>query len=154
AREVASPPRSEAPMFSDERRKLMVAPQLEVGDQLEYRVARGIRVPFKRGDFWAQHYPSRAGLVKTERVVLNVPDGRDTIFKAAPDLSYSATNEAGRKEYRWQLAKRDKDEGGPPRPVFAISTLKQWAEVGDWYLGLQAGRMAVTPQIRALAHKL
>lgn len=156
--EVAEPLKGVAPIFTGVRLKTMVAPQLEVGDELEYRVARIIRTPVKPGDFWASHTLRRSRfLKKTERVLLDVPGARKLSFKANPSWQYKVARENDRIRYRWELDRSAEqasdDEQSEPRLFFA-STLNNWSEVGVWYERLQGDRMMTTPQIAELATKL
>lgn len=151
--EVAVPSIGAAPIFNGVRVKTMVAPQLEAGDQLEFRSASVIRVPLKPRDFWASHDLGRVIPMKTERVVLDVPEGRKLAFKANPDFPYTVVRENHRIKYRWEVdwRKQSTEDDHSKRRLFIASTLKDWSEVGLWYDKLQAGRTTITPQIAELA---
>ena len=154
--ETASPISRSAPMFSDVKLKVMVARDLAVGDALEYQFARVVRVPLKPGDFWAMHFQNQSAVVDSEVVVLDVPAGRRLTLKASPDWHDTAAEKDGRKVYRWELSNPKPRESSdlPPDPLFVASTLTDWKQVGDWYRGLEAGRVEATPEIRALAAQL
>ena len=155
---MASPLARDAPTFSDLKLKALAAPNLEVGDSLEYQVTHVTRVPLKPGDFWVIYFPNRQTVVETEVVVLNVPAGRNLTLKTHPEYqaAYSEQEHGGRKIYRWQFSNPHpvKSEEGPVKPLFAASTLDDWKQVGEWYMQLQAGRTQVTPEIQALVAKL
>src|SRR5437867_4831078 len=156
--EMASPLARDAPTFSDLKLKALAAPNLEVGDSLEYQVTHVTRVPLKPGDFWVIYSPNRQTVVESEVVVLNVPAGRKLTLKTHPEYhaAYSEQEQGGRKIYRWQFSNPHpvKSEEGPVKPLFAASTLDDWKQVGEWYMQLQAGRTQVTPEIQSLVAKL
>lgn len=154
--ETASPISQAAPMFSDVKVKVMVARDLAVGDALEYQFERAVRVPLKPGDFWAMHYQEQNSVVDSEVVVLDVPADRHLTLKASPDAHYTTDEKNGRRIYRWELSNPKPREASdlPPDPIFVASTLTDWKQVGDWYRGLEAPRIEVTPEIKALATQL
>jgi tetratricopeptide (TPR) repeat protein len=154
--EVASPVSQEAPVFSDLKMKAVAAPNLKVGDAIEYQVSKIIRSPLKPGDFWAMHFATRNVVVNSEVVVLDVPAGRQLVFQADPKYLYKTEEKEGRKIYRWELSNRTArlTTDNSQRPLFSATTLTDWKQVGAWYLALQSDRTEVTPEIRALAQKL
>jgi tetratricopeptide (TPR) repeat protein len=145
-----------APTFSDVKVKALVAPQLQVGDAVEYQTTTTIRTPFMRGQFWASQSVNRLYSVKAETVVLSVPAGRKLSFEADPCYPYITKKKNGRRIYTWTLhdLKPPKYQFSPQPPLFSVSTLSDWKQVGDWYLKLQSDRTQITPQITALAQKL
>lgn len=153
AQEVTSPVARVAPMFSDARFKIVPVPKLEVGDAVEYQFTKTIRVPLKPGDFWTIHYPTRNAEVLSELVVLDCPAERKLSLKADPQSPFTTENKPGRKLYRWELTNPhpQKRPASPPKPLFAVSTLSRWEQVGQWYLELQSSRTGVTQAIQALA---
>ncbi len=154
---VLTPPVTRyAPTFSDVKLKGLVAPQLQVGDAVEFQFTKTIRTPYMPGNFWVMHALSRSSLVKTATIVLDVPAGRKLTFEADPCFHYTVAEKNGRRIYRWQITDLQplKQTAVPPAPLFATSTLSDWKQVGDWYAKLQSGQTQVTPEIEALAKKL
>jgi tetratricopeptide (TPR) repeat protein len=156
ALEVASPVSQIAPMFTDQKLKAMVAPDLDVGDALEYQFTRTIHNPLKPGDFWVIHFAEQAQVVQSEVVTLDVPADRKLSFSAAKGVRYRVEEEQNRKIYRWEVNNPEprKAEDGPQPPLLAASTLTDWKQVGEWYLSLQSGRTEVSPEVRELAARL
>jgi tetratricopeptide (TPR) repeat protein/transglutaminase-like putative cysteine protease len=154
--ETASPISQSAPMFSDVKVKVLVARDLAVGDALEYQFARVVRVPLKPGDFWAMHFQDQGSVVDSEVVTLDVPEDRRLTLKASADSHYTTEHKDGRTVYRWELSNPKPREASdlPQDPLFVASTLTDWKQVGDWYRGLEAGRVEATPEIKALAAQL
>jgi tetratricopeptide (TPR) repeat protein len=154
--DMASPVSQGAPMFSDLKLKVMVARDLGVGDALEYQFTRVVRLPLKSGDFWALHYQNTANVVDSEEVTLDVPGGRALSIKTDPEAKSDIEEKNGRKIYRWTLSNaKPREAGSPPQdPVFVVSTLTDWKQVGEWYLSLETPRIEVTPEIKALAAQL
>jgi tetratricopeptide (TPR) repeat protein len=154
--EMASPLSESAPMFSDLKLKVMVARDLDVGDALEYQVERIVKVPLKPGDFWALHFQNRRNYVDSEVVVLDVPAGRQLSLQIDPAAKPEVEEKNGRKIYRWTLS-NPKPVSNPEteqQPLFVASTLTDWKQVGDWYLGLEWSRVQPTAAIRQLAAQL
>ncbi|MGH9407635.1 MAG: DUF3857 domain-containing protein, partial [Terriglobia bacterium] len=156
AMDITPPVTRFAPMFSDIRIKVLVAPQLQVGDAVEFQYTRAIRTPYMAGNFWADYSLDRANPITAATVVLDVPASRKLTFKSDPCFPFTVKKENGRKQYRWQIAKLD-----PPKsfrayrpPLFAASTLSSWKQVADWYTNLQSDGTRITPEIQALAAKL
>jgi tetratricopeptide (TPR) repeat protein len=156
AMDVTPPVARFAPMFSDVKIKVLVAQQVQVGDEIEYQYTRTVRVPYMPGNFWVMYSLDRANPITSASVVLDVPAGRKLAFKSDPCFPYTVTKKGGRKFYQWQISHLD-----PPKvlrayrsPLFAVSTLSDWKQVGEWYAALQSGGTRVTPQIQALANKL
>jgi len=153
---MASPVSQAAPMFSDLKLKVMVAKDLAVGDALEYQFTRVVQVPLKAGDFWALHYQNRMNMVDSETVTLDVPSDRKLALKTDPGSPPKIKKKDGRKIYRWELSnpKPREASGVPDDPLFVASTLTDWKQIGDWYLGLEAGRVEPTPELKQLAGQL
>lgn len=156
ALDVTPPVTRYAPTFSDVRMKVLIPPQLQVGDSIEYQFTRSIVVPYMPGQFWVADYLTRAYPVTSETVTLDVPSGRKLAFEADPCFHYTLTRKNGRAVYVWQISNVNPPKGAAAAspPLFAASTLSDWKQVGDWYLGLQSNRTEITPEISALATKL
>lgn len=156
AMDVTPPITRFAPMFSDVKVKVLVAPQVQVGDAIEYQYTRDIRVPYMPGNFWVTYSLNRANPITSATIVLDVPAGRKLTFESDPCFPYTASKKSGRKLYTWQV-----DHLEPPKvfrayqpPLFAASTLSDWKQVADWYAALQSSGARVTPEIQSLAAKL
>ena len=156
ALEITSPVSQVAPTFTDLKMKGMVAPNLGVGDALEYQSTKTLRTPLKVGDFWVSHFATRQLIVQSEIVAFDVPADRPLSFKSEEGMPFSAEQKAGRKVYRWELSnsKLRSADDPPQDPLFSASTLRNWQQVGEWYLTLQSGRSEPTPEIQALAARL
>ncbi len=154
--DLTPPVTREAPTFSDVKVKALVAPQLQVGDAVEYQYTTTMSTPYMPGQFWASQSLDRTYPVKSETVVLSVPEGRKLSFEADPCYPYTMKKENGRRVYTWTLhdLQPPKYHFSPEAPLFSVSTLSDWKQVGDWYLKLQSDRTEITPQITALAQKL
>lgn len=156
AMDVTPPITRFAPMFSDVKVRVLVAPQVEVGDAIEYQYTRTIRTPYMPGNFWVKYVLDRVNPIKTATIILDVPAARKLTFEADPCFHYTVQKEQGRKLYRWQIGSLD-----PPTalrayrpPLFAASTLSDWKQVADWYTTLQQDGERVTPDVQSLANRL
>lgn len=156
AMDVTPPVTRAAPMFSDVRVKVLVAPQLQVGDEVEYQYTRSVQTPYMPGNFWVSYSLNRANPIDSATVVLDVPAGRKLTFESDPCFHYTVGKKGGRKLYRWDIKKLE-----PPKalyvyrpPLFSASTLSDWRQVAEWYAGLQSRGQQMTPELQALAAKL
>jgi len=131
-------------------------PDLQAGDVVEFQSTETITTPLIPGHFWVIHYDNQDLVVRSEIVSLDVPAARTLALKALNSAKYQVTENGGRRIFRWEVSNSQprKPEAGPQPPLFSASTLTDWKQVGDWYLGLQSGRIKATPEIAELAAKL
>jgi tetratricopeptide (TPR) repeat protein/transglutaminase-like putative cysteine protease len=155
----------QAPFYSDLRDKQLPVKSLSVGDTLEYQVRQVRTVAATPGQFWFTTNFVKDGIVLEETVSLDVP--KDKYVKVQGDSVKPEVSEAhDRRIYRWKTSNLEKS--GPeskkhknplavlvePPPDIAVSTFKDWQEVGHWYGDLQKDRITVTPEIQAKATAL
>ena len=153
----------QAPFYSDIRNKQLPVKSLSVGDQLEYQVRQVRTVAAAPGHFWyTQEFVTNA-VVLEETASLSVPRQK-YVQVESPKVKPEITETTDRRVYRWktsQLEKSKPAEEKPQKPVvveeppsIAVTTFKDWAEVGRWYGQLQKDRVSVTPTIQAKADEL
>ncbi|MDE3179374.1 MAG: DUF3857 domain-containing protein [Acidobacteriota bacterium] len=154
--DITPPVTRAAPMFSDVKMKVLVAPQVQVGDAIEFQYTRTIRTPYMPGNFWVTYSLLRMNPIDSGTVVLDVPAGRQLSFESDPCFHYTKAEEGGRTTYTWQISNLQppKDLFAPRPPLFAASTLNSWKQVADWYTNLQSQTSPADPAIAALAAKL
>lgn len=152
-----------APVYSDLREKHLVVPGLRPGDVLEYEFRFEGLAPLSPGQFWAAHDFNREVVVEDERLRIDVPGGKYVNVKTKPGLDATVEEKDGRRVYSWRssnlkprepeqpsllrLLRKGSDDAEPP--AVQLSTFKTWAEVGDWYAGLESGRREPDDAIRA-----
>ena len=152
-----------APMYSDLREKQLPIKSLSAGDVLEYRVKLIQKTPEIAGQFWYSQSFLAGAVVLDETLRVSVPAGK-YVKVVSPNAAPEVQEEQGRKVYLWKSAqleptKQDSDKkkshsSAPPAPAVQLTTFKNWDEVGQWYAGLQNGRVSVTPPIQAKADEL
>lgn len=160
--DVTGPVAQNAPMYSDLRQKVVTVPALQPGDTLEYHVTWTTHTPFAPGNFWDRADFVRAAVVRDERITYDVPRQAHVQVKTEGGPEPRITETGDRRIYSWQRANLTIDttgskatflSRGDPHGV-SLTTFRSWAEVGEWYRGLERDRETVTPEIRQRAAEL
>ncbi len=167
--DLSSPMAQEAPVYTDYRQKHITVPALRPGEVLEYQIETVMNKPLAPGQFWMQYDFAKHGIVLDEELELNIPSGRNVKLKTATGKDPVISEENGRKIYRWKSAHLEDDEdksdddkdkkkkkkpSEPEPPAVQMTTFTSWAEMGEWYAGLEKDRRQPTPEIRAKAAEL
>jgi tetratricopeptide (TPR) repeat protein/transglutaminase-like putative cysteine protease len=153
----------QAPFYSDIRNKQLPVKSLSVGDELEYQVRQVRTVAAAPGHFWYTQQFLTNAVVLEETASLSVPKQK-YVQVESPTVKPEVTESGDRRVYRWKTSQLEKSkpvEDKPQKPVtveeppsIAVTTFKDWAEVGRWYGDLQKERVAVTPGVQAKADEL
>lgn len=154
----------EAPMYSDQREKHIAVKALGVGDVLEARLQWTEHDAIAPGRFWLEDSYFKEGICLKEIIQLDVPRAVNA------KLSYTepkpkVEDKGDRRVYTFEnthLAKTpdskipdwEKNFYGLDPPDIQISSFESWDDLGGWFAGLQEGKGAVTPEIRAKAEEL
>jgi len=160
--DVTGPVAQDAPMYSDLRQKVVTVPALQPGDTLEYHFTWTTRLPFAPGNFWEAADFTRTSVVLDERITYDVPRQAHVQVKTEGGPEPRVAENGERRSYTWQRANLtiDTTEG---RATFlsrgehhrvSLTTFRNWAEVGEWYQGLERDRETVTPEVRQRAAEL
>src|SRR5581483_4806137 len=91
------------PYFSDERTKTILAPNVEVGDSVEFEAVRHIRQWAKPGDFWFEHYLDTEVPTHSTTLVLDLPADRAVAFYESKTFPGKTEIKDGRRIERWTL---------------------------------------------------
>ncbi len=160
----------QAPMYSDQREKHLAVKGLGPGDVLEYQARWHTAKPMAPGHFWLTYDFVSGAIILRDQLSISVP--RDRAVKWKSEGYKPVITEAGAsRTYEWthaQLTRKSADEekkeqastaretatGKLPQPDIQLSSFATWAEVGQWYGGLQTERVKPTPEIRAKAAEL
>ncbi len=153
----------QAPFYSDIRNKQLPVKSLAVGDQLEYQVREVRTVAAAPGHFWYVQNFLKDAVVLEETASLTVPKQK-YVQVESQEVKPQITESGDLKIYRWKTAQLDKtkvpdDKAKKPviveqPPSIAVTTFRNWEEVGRWYGDLQKDRVGVTPTIQAKANEL
>jgi predicted Zn-dependent protease/transglutaminase-like putative cysteine protease len=153
----------QAPFYSDIRNKQLPVKSLSVGDVLEYQVHQVRTVAAAPGHLWYTQSFIKDSVVLEETASLNVPKQK-YVQVQSDTVKPEITEEGDRKIYRWKTAQLNKSKPADDKPKkqpvteippsIAVSTFKNWEEVGHWYGDLQKDRVGVTPAIQAKADEL
>ena len=149
-----------APEYSDYREKHVAVKGLGVGDELEYHVHYQVTSPLVPGQFWFTYSFDKADICLDQELQVSVPEGRAVKIHSAT-VQPTVTDQDGRRVYLWKTKNLKLNEnprqylaGRLPAPDVLLSSFQNWAQVGDWWKGLEAPRAAPTPQIRQKAAEL
>ncbi|MBZ5604404.1 MAG: DUF3857 and transglutaminase domain-containing protein [Acidobacteriia bacterium] len=142
--------------FTDSHVKVLLPPNVETGDAVEYRAVLHVRRWIKPGDFWFAHLPT-TGVVKSETVVLDLPADRKIALYENPATPGKVETGSGRRIERWETSstgEQPEATGDVAPPMFAVSSVLSWEDFGAWIRSLNRGPMQPTPEITALAARL
>jgi tetratricopeptide (TPR) repeat protein len=163
AQDQAAEVTRQAPLYSDLHIKQLPVKALSAGDVLEYQVRQVRTVAAAPGQFWFTQDFLRNGVVLEETASLSVPR-KKYVQVESPQVKPEITETGDRRIYRWRSSQLEKSKPAgdkPTKPVvveeppsIAVTTFKDWAEVGRWYGELQKDRVTVTPAIQAKADEL
>jgi tetratricopeptide (TPR) repeat protein len=166
--DVSSPVLRLAPIYSDIREKHLVVPGLGVGDILEYEMQVVRFAAPAPGHFWSTFQFNRRLIVKDEELRLDLPSGKYVNVKTRPGLAADVKEAGGRRVSTWKSSHLVREDAGkaarPEKPTsfetaeeepdVQISTFRTWAEIGDWYAGLESDRRVPDTAIRAKVGEL
>jgi tetratricopeptide (TPR) repeat protein len=154
-----------APMYSDLHQKQVTVPGLSVGDEVffQYTAKQSALVP---NQFWFQYSFTKAAIVLSESVQLDIPAGRKVHLSYQPEHKPEIKTAGERTVYQWHavnekieedrkyVAQKERMTGTAPSASIQLSTFENWEQVGSWYYGLQHDRSTPTAPIRAKALEL
>ena len=150
----------QAPEYSDYREKHVAVKGLGPGDELEYHVHYQLTSPLAPGQFWLADEFDTAEIVLDQELQVSVPEGRSVKVHSAK-VQPTVSDEGGRRIYLWKASnlKLQEDQkqyqaGRLPEPDVLISSFESWAQVGDWWKGLESPRAAPTEQVSEKAAAL
>ncbi|MGH7745482.1 MAG: DUF3857 domain-containing protein, partial [Candidatus Dormibacteria bacterium] len=149
-----------APFYSDLMIKQVAVKSLEIGDTLEYQYRSHTNTPVAPGQFWYVFNFFKAGIDLHEELQIRVPLGRDVKLKS-PALPPVVSEDGPYRVYTWETSHEElkagaksEDENPDKIPSVQLSSFRSWDEVGQWFQGLLAPRVEVTPEIKAKAEEV
>ena len=161
--DLSSPIEREAPIYTDFRQKHITVPSLRPGETLEFNIVVSMHTALASGHFWMQHDFRTPAVVLDDRLEVDVPATRALTLKTATGFSPVSTDAAGRRVYRWassqktpsaQHAKDLAEEDEELPAAIRLTTFQSWAEIGQWYAGIEQRPRTPTPELRAKAEEL
>ncbi|WP_158228877.1 DUF3857 domain-containing transglutaminase family protein [Chitinimonas sp. BJB300] len=155
----ADPVSSNAPMFNDGEYKVIVFPDLAVGDRAYFKYSRK-RQPVFPGYFTSTTLPE-FNPHKESTAIFDVPDSLALKVEAHGYVAVPALAAKGRKVYEWRYGLKPKDriEAGSVAYIdygdrLQVSTFKDYAELAKAYEQGVAEKAKPTPKLTALAKEL
>ena len=164
----------QAPLYSDLKEKHLPVRSVSAGDTLEYEIDTSIDKADAPGQFWGTEHFTAPGtvVVLAEIFTLDLPADK-YVHVWSPNHKPALSEQNGRRIYTWNVpqlvtapkntagqsagtAPKDPDEDADGRklPSVAWTTFHTWADVGNWYRGLELAQSAPTDAIRAKANDL
>lgn len=150
----------QAPEYSDYREKHMAVKGLGVGDELEYHLRYQDTSPLVPGQFWFADSFDKADICLDQELQVSVPEGRAVKVHSAT-VQPTVTDQGSRRIYLWKTKNLKLNEsprqyrtGRLPAPDVLLSSFETWAQVGDWWKGLESPRAAPTAEITQKAAAL
>ncbi len=144
------------PSYTDERIRIVLAPNVETGDSIEYEAVLHIHKWPKSGEFWFTHDLVQGIPVHAETVVLDLPADRKIAVYENAAIPGKVESVSGRRVERWTTSRPEPAaktiEEAPP--LFAVSSITSWEDFGAWIRSLNENAGEPTPEIVALAKKL
>ncbi|HEX8713237.1 MAG TPA: DUF3857 domain-containing protein, partial [Terracidiphilus sp.] len=164
----------QAPLYSDLKEKQLPVRSLSVGDTLDYEIDASIDKAEAPGQFWGSEHFTAPGSVIVLAEIFTLEFPADKYVQVwSPNHKPEVTEQNGQRIYKWDVAQLvsapknnaegtpktppkdpDEDADGRKLPSVAWTTFHTWAEVGDWYRGLELTQSQPTDAIRAKANEL
>jgi transglutaminase-like putative cysteine protease len=156
----ADPVSSQAPMFNDGEYKVVVFPDLAIGDRIHYKEVRH-RQPIYAGYFSGTTVPAMHPF-KSQRLIYDLPADMPLQFSARGYVADETPLAAkGRKVYAWHYAMAPKSrlESGSVAyrdygDLLEVGTFKQWSDLARAYQANASDEIKPSPDVIALATKL
>ena len=158
-------PFSDFTLYDDAKNIAFSLPGVEAGVVIDYRYTILTRSPLQRGQFADAWWLGGADPSRLNRYTLIAPVGVPVRFRTHNSLgvkfTQSLTPDGAQRVYRWERwnsAALVQEPAMPPQETLSswleVSTWPTWESVAGWYHTLAAPRMAITPEITSLAHRL
>ena len=169
--DLTPPVEHDAPVYTDYREKHITVPGLRPGDILEYDFLTIVHTAVAANQFWTEYSFDHTNIILNEEFAIDIPASRSVKLKTKPGSDPKISEENGRRIYRWTSSHlehedQDKDKNAnkdknknkkrpdDDRPDIQLTTFADWAEVGQWYAGLEKDRRIPSPEVRAKAAEL
>jgi len=157
-----SPESADAPMFDDNKVKVAVFPDVEIGASVTLREHRVQKVPLFPGQFAALEVFGANRTFEAAHLTIRAPANLP-LHVDAIDLQGGQTqsDQSGQQVWQWSLGNTPAQapelasvQTSDYSPRVAVTTFADFPAVGSAYLARAKSKAAVTPAIQALADKL
>jgi hypothetical protein len=153
---------SGAPMFSDEKHKIIVFPHVEIDDHIVYKIRLTQRVAYFPGHFLDTWYFPPDVQVEDARIEISAPAAMPLETEVVDFIAEDVREAGDRLHYAWTYARAepldiDTNYGVDRRDYAArlsVSTMRDYKELAAAYEARAADKAAVTPEILKLAKSL
>lgn len=163
--DLAPPGIDVAPIYTDLRMKVVTVPSLRPGDELDFSLRTVFTTPYAPGQFWGEYRFSRDEVILDETFELDTPKSKQVTIASAKGTAPVVREVGDRKITTWTWKHPVRGPQPPSdadkakmlmmvRPDLQFTTFRSWAEVGDWYAGLEKPQRDLNEAIRAKAKSL
>lgn len=149
-----------APMFQDTRVKVIIFPEIAVGDRLAFQFKLNRKTPYFPGHF-SDFSVANAYPIKQFRRTYDLPAGMILYTDAKGFTASLPASEKGRKRYQWDYvpSERSRMENGAVSYIdygdqLTVSTFSDYAAWASAYEARAKDKVVITPKIKAMAEKI
>lgn len=151
-----------APMFTDEKHRIIIFPELEPEDWIVYKARIHQRTPYFPGHFLESWNFPKDVVVEDARIEISMPANRPLFVDARDFVADKERREADRIHYRWSYRNTKAPDLNTHYAVSSIdysarlhvSTMADYRELAAAYEARAAGKAVPTDDIKQLADKL
>ncbi|MFD9900337.1 DUF3857 domain-containing transglutaminase family protein [Mesorhizobium sp. NPDC059025] len=150
-----------SPVFSTSKLKTIIFPDIEVGDNIRYRVRKTIRVPDFPGQFSYEDNFSPVERVLSFKLVVKAPASLNLRTDVKGFEEVRGIGPSGEQIWNWTFTQpetRPIDDGKVDmflaEPHVAITSFQNWKAIAAAYDERAKDKVVVTPEIQALADEL
>ncbi|TFW30750.1 DUF3857 domain-containing transglutaminase family protein [Massilia horti] len=151
---------TDAPMFQDTRLKIVIFPEVAVGDRLAVRYVIHRATPLFPGHF-EDLSSSQFYLNKDFRLIYDMPESMPLYADAVGFTPVAGDSPAGRRRYQWRYVNGENERIEADSVSYldygkrlAVSTFADYAAFARAYQLGAAGKTQSTPEIAALARQI
>ncbi len=141
--------------FTDDKFRVLPTVSLQPGDRLEYDVVLKTNHPLKRGDFWMTYFLDRRFPILSGKVTVIWPSGHQVLIKTDDAFPSHEEKKNNKIFHSWDLNHLvAQDSTNFDKPLFSLSTLKSWADMGQWYRELLSDSTKLTSDLKDAAQRI
>jgi tetratricopeptide (TPR) repeat protein/transglutaminase-like putative cysteine protease len=151
--EQQAPGTQQVLMYTDQRQKVIIFPQVAAGDALIYTARIAQKAPLIAGHFWYGGVFNASAALAEVRETITVPKTM-VLHVDTKELVYSTDKTANQVVHRWKYVappdaseRKGSDFTLASTPHFFVSTFRDYSALGSAYANLAGQKIAVTPQV-------
>ncbi len=143
-------------IYTDDRRKIITAPEVLVGNSVEVKITSLHKVPVIEGNFFDSFRFSCTCPIKEARYRLIAPISMKLNIKMLnTDLKPRIEHDGDNVIYTWETFNNAKDEiedympsGEEVFPEVVVSTIDSWDQLAKWFWSLNKKNLKLSPELK------